>query len=209
MSNFDYNLKPNKNSIAKRKLVYGIGINDAEYRVCQMVDGKSVIDKYYKKWSAMLERCYCDKSQKKRPAYIGCTVCDEWLSFMTFRSWMMKQDWEGKHLDKDILVPGNKVYSPKNCIFVSIEINSLLTDHAAARGDYPQGVSWHKRVKKYSSNINKYGKRSHIGYYDSILLAETAYKNAKSLHLKEVAMSQSDIKLKNALLCISAELRAS
>jgi len=209
MSEFDYNLKPNKNSASKRNLLYGVGINNAEYKVCQIVDGKSVIDKYYKKWSAMLERCYCEKSQNKRPGYIGCTVCKEWLTFSNFKNWMESQDWKGKHLNKDILVLGYKIYSPETCLFVTGEINLLLTNHAYARGVYPQGVSWHKRIKKYSSSISKYGKRNHIGYYDLVSLAEKAYKKAKSLHLKEVAMSQHDIKLKNALLRISAELRVS
>jgi len=39
---------------------------------------------------------------------------------------MERQDWEGKHLDKDILIPGNKIYSPDRCIFVSSLINLLI-----------------------------------------------------------------------------------
>lgn len=42
----------------------------------------------------------------------------------------MDENWkphmEGWHLDKDILLKGNKVYSPETCAFVPAKINSLL-----------------------------------------------------------------------------------
>ena len=40
---------------------------------------------------------------------------------------MESQEWEGKQLDKDIVIPGNKVYSPDACIFVDKRINNLMT----------------------------------------------------------------------------------
>ena len=43
-------------------------------------------------------------------------------------------------MDKDILVKGNKVYSPDTCRFVPQYINSLLTNAAAIRGELPCGV---------------------------------------------------------------------
>ena len=94
-----------------KKLVCGVGINDAGYVVMEfetiIVDGKRKRKRvwacpYHQTWKGMLERCYSTKFQERNPTYIGCTVSKEWLVFSNFRAWMMTQDWQGKHLDKDI-----------------------------------------------------------------------------------------------------------
>ena len=83
----------------------------------------------YDIWSAMIERCYINK--KKYPAYYGIvTICDEWLVFQNFAEWYdeNKYECEGRlHVDKDILHPGNKVYSPENCILLPQRINELFS----------------------------------------------------------------------------------
>ena len=101
------------------KLVWGVGINDADYSVCPRVDGIHINCIYYQTWQSMLERCYSSKYQAKHPTYKSCTVCEEWLHFSNFRSWMVGQNHKGKFLDKDILELGNKIYSPETCIFVT------------------------------------------------------------------------------------------
>ena len=75
----------------------------------------------------MLGRAYSNKYKQIQPTYEGVTVCEEWHFFMRFRAWMM-QDCEGKHLDKDILFEGNKVYSPDTCVFVDGVVNTFLND---------------------------------------------------------------------------------
>jgi len=143
-----------KKSLGKRRLIYGIGINDADYMVSADINGKRVICRLYDTWHGMMRRCFSNKLHNKRPTYKGCSVCDEWLTFSNFRSWMMAQDWNNKHLDKDIINPGNKIYSPKNCVFVSTHVNALLTDHRSARGDFLQGVSYCKTSKMFKSEIS-------------------------------------------------------
>ena len=184
---------------SKRKLVYGIGINDANYTVCPVVEGKRAWCPYYRAWTGMLERCYCSKFQAKQPTYVGCAVTNEWRVFSAFRVWMVAQSWEGMELDKDLLIPGNKIYSPDTCLFVSRAVNLLLTDHAAARGPYPQGVSWHKGGAKYQAKCSVNGKRKHIGYFKTINEAEIAYLDFKSALIEDAAESQPDI-IKKALL---------
>lgn len=101
-----------------KKLVYGVGNNNADYAVEKKetigyVDGKQkrklvwVCD-YYRTWKSMLKRCYSAKYQERCPTYKGCTVSEDWLVFTNFRDWMMAQDWEGKQLDKDLLFEGIK-----------------------------------------------------------------------------------------------------
>jgi hypothetical protein len=133
----------------KSRKVFGVGINDAGYSVCvyDYVDGKrkKIWEcPYYTRWKSMLERSYSKKYIENNPTYIGCSVCEDWLVFSNFKMWMEKQDWENKHLDKDLLDVGNKVYDPYSCVFVPQIVNSFLTDRGNARGEFPLGVYFYK-----------------------------------------------------------------
>jgi len=184
-----------------KKLVFGFGINDADYMVQPRgPNGKQLKCPFYHIWCKMLERAYSPKLHAKRPTYIGVTVCEEWRSFMAFRAWMMEQDWEGKHLDKDILVPGNKVYSPDTCVFVAQEINTLLTDSAAKRGDWPIGVCWHKRVGKIFAQIMENGKKRHLGYFHSPHEAHLAWRKEKVRLVRKAAEECDDPRIAAGLL---------
>lgn len=156
----------------KEKKVFGIGVNDCPDPVhrYEKVNGKWKIVwrcSYYRVWYDMLKRCYCEPFLKKQPTYSGCSVCPEWVYFMTFKAWMVNQNFEGKHLDKDILFEGNKVYSPEPCRFVDKSLNLFLVDHAAARGEWPIGVSWHKASGKFVTQCSNpfTKKREHLGLF--------------------------------------------
>lgn len=98
----------------------------------------------HKKWTAMLERCYCPKYQLKKPTYIGCTVSDSWLNFQNFAKWFYRQPRKtGWHLDKDILVKGNKVYSEEFCCIVPKEIN-MLTLEGVDKGEFKRLALHHQ-----------------------------------------------------------------
>ena len=193
----------------KNKLVHGVGINDADYTVCPRgQDGRQVMCPYYRTWHSMIERAYCPKLHAKRPTYVGVTVCKEWHSFMTFRAWMEAQDWEGKHLDKDIIVPGNKVYSPATCAFVSREINNLLTDHAAARGKLPIGVHWHRQVEKFQARVSENGKRRTLGSFTTPEAAHRAWRKEKLRIVRTVARECDDPRVSAGLLRHSYRIEA-
>lgn len=83
------------------------------------------ITKAYNTWRNILKRCYCEKTQVKQPTYIGCSVDTIWHEFQSFAEWFDKNHIEGYHLDKDIKIKGNKVYSPETCIFVSRNENNV------------------------------------------------------------------------------------
>ncbi len=193
----------------KPKLVYGVGVNDADYAVRPNgLDGKRVWCPYYATWKGMLERAYSPKWHAKRPTYIGVTVCEEWHSFMAFRVWMETQDWEDKQLDKDIIVPGNKVYSPATCAFVSPQINSLLVDCAAARGKLPIGVSLHKPGNKFYAHINEDGKRRHLGSFTTPEAAHRAYNKEKVRIVRAAASECDDPRVSAGLLRHSYRIEA-
>ena len=53
---------------------------------------------------------------------------------------MSAQDHFGKHLDKDIKVKGNKVYSPENCDFVTPAENVVEANAKRYKFVSPSGV---------------------------------------------------------------------
>ena len=65
------------------KLVCGKGFNDKTRPV--NVDGKIV--KEYALWQRMLERCFSEKYQTRRPTYKGCNVSDNFLNYSFFYDW--------------------------------------------------------------------------------------------------------------------------
>ena len=174
------------------RLVYGHGINDVDDPTWIVVDGRRIHDPYYKVWRSMLCRAYSRRFHATRPTYIGVSVCDEWLRFSAFKSWMIEQDWKDKQLDKDILVPGNKIYAPDRCLFVTTAINNLLLDRGADRGRYPQGVSWKKKNKKYQVVFSIDGASKHWGLYDTVSEASQAYRDAKSDYIRRIADEQTE-----------------
>lgn len=158
------------------KLVFGIGINDAIYPTQRKLD--KWICPYYKVWKSMLGRCYYD-SEKYLPYYKDITVCEDWKYFSNFRAWMEKQNWEGLELDKDILVENNTIYSPSTCCFVPKDINMLLTDRKAARGEFPIGVSFNKQRGLFAGYVVDF-KQIHLGYFSSPEAAHQAWRLAKA-----------------------------
>lgn len=195
-----------------RKLVYGVGINDADY-VTQKKESVGYVDgkrkrklvwncPYYQTWVGMLKRCYSTKYQEKRPTYKGCSVSDEWLTFSNFKNWMENQDWEGKQLDKDLLLEGNKVYSSETCVFVAPMVNSFTIDCRAARGEWLIGVYWDKRDRRFHSRCNNpfTKKLEHLGLFTCELEAHQAWLKRKLELAYELAAIQTDERVAKALI---------
>ena len=186
----------------------GVGINDADYNVYETenVDGKLKIVwmcPFYRTWKSMLERCYSSKYQSKHPTYKGCSVCVNWLIFSKFKSWMEKQDYQGKQLDKDLLKEGNKVYSPKYCIFVDRKVNLFVIDCGASRGEYMIGVCWNNAAGKVQAGVRNpfTGKIEHLGLFNNELDAHLAWKARKHELACQLANSEycNDPRLAQAL----------
>ena len=149
----------------------------------------------YRAWSRVLERAYSEKWLIAYPCYAGTKVSEEWHNFQNFAEWCEGQkffnarDDKGKRyaLDKDILVKGNKTYSPETCCFVPAELNSLLITANKVRDILPVGVSFYKKTGKFKASGGFYGKAKHIGYYETPEEAFIAYKKAKESYIKEMA----------------------
>lgn len=186
----------------RTKLVYGVGINDADYPVFKTENGKIAWSCPYRRtWSNMLKRAYTDEFKREHPTYQDVTVCDEWHSFMCFRSWMVEQDWKGKELDKDILFQGNKVYSPDRCVFVDRVVNTFFLDSAATRGEWPIGVYWKEQRHKFVSRCrNPFTKKTEfLGYFTCPHHAHLAWKKRKHELACQLAEIQTDERVAEAL----------
>jgi len=166
----------------KNKLIYGVGTND--YSGSVSLNGKHF--KSYNCWRSMLHRCYSAKCEIRYPTYIGCIVCEEWLSFNTFKKFYDKNYKEGFHLDKDILIEGNKIYSAEACAFVPGYINQLLVDRENARGDLPLGII--KNGNSYMAQCSRgYNERSNKTF-KTIEQAQAWYSITKQAIVKEQAL---------------------
>jgi len=183
------------------KPVFGIGINDLDRDVTWKVDGKRVVCPFYRTWQNMLGRCYDLKFHERHPSYTECATTDQWIRLSGFEKWMLTQDWQGKQLDKDIIVSGNKLYSPDTCAFITKQLNLFVMDTAATRGEWPIGASWTKRDQAFKSEIRNpfTQRREGLGYYDNPEDAHLAWKRRKHEFACQYADQQTDSRVAEAL----------
>lgn len=150
----------------------------------------------YRKWESMIDRVYgrdC-KVDDKNP-YHDVYISEDFRWFKTFKDWCNKQigfNNEGWALDKDILVKGNKLYSPEACCFVPAELNSLLVNNRAVRGSFPVGVYYDKSRNNFQAYVRVNGERKSLGRHGTVEEAFYAYKKAKEDYIKEVAKKWKD-----------------
>ena len=171
------------------------------------VFGKGMIGEKYNKdklkecsaWHDMLRRCYDEKYHITKPTYKECFVCEEWMLFDNFYEWIHNQDnfnkWKSGYkwcIDKDILIKGNKIYSPETCCLIPENINSLFTKRQNDRGKYPIGVSCYKQENKFIARVNNpfVSGCETIGIYNTSEEAFYAYKKRKEDIIKQVARKE-------------------
>ena len=144
-------------------------------------------------WRGMLKRCYNPTGRYEPETYNGITVSNIWHNFENFHSWYIEKltnlpdvdfTWQ---LDKDLLFPGNKIYSPEVCCLVPHAVNSLFTDCGRSRGQYPLGVF--KSGNKYQAQCRHPFKPRIIGRYSKISEAQVAYWEQKFDAIKTVTLA--------------------
>ena len=137
----------------------------------------------YNKWADMINRCYNPYTLNKKPCYIDVVVCEEWHNFQNFAKWYEENYYnyyEKLYLDKDILIKGNKIYSPETCIFVPHEINEIFSGINEIKG--------YRVIKgKYIAYIKVDKKQKHLGSFNSKEEAFNVYKIAKENQIKQLS----------------------
>lgn len=177
--------------------VFGIGMIGSKYpsRI------NSIKTREYKAWVAMLNRCTDEKLKEEEPTYQDVTCCKEWLLYENFYEWLYSQDNFDKWingdrwaLDKDILVKGNKIYSPETCCLVPKNVNNLFLKRESKRGNMPIGVHKNKKWNGYHASCrNPFTNRTeYLGSYSTPERAFQIYKDYKEKLIKQVAQVEFD-----------------
>ena len=153
------------------------------YSVGYIGVGKHVVSvnkihtRMYKVWSAMIRRCYSNTSEYLYHSYYQkCVVCEEWKNMQNFGDWYEDNyyECEGRlHLDKDILFPGNKTYSPSTCLLIPQSLNALFINHINKSG-LPNGID-RADNGRYTASYNNH----HLGTFDAIKEAYQVYSSVK------------------------------
>lgn len=140
--------------------------------------------KSYQVWSSMSRRCKVGgKIQTSRPTYGGCALSDEFSDFQHFAPWYQDQIGYGiqdYEVDKDLLVPGNKVYGPLSCVLLPEGLNAFLASKIRNRGKYLQGVSVCRKTGKFCAAMRVGGDKVWLGRFSTEVAAHDAYKAAKA-----------------------------
>lgn len=195
------------------KKVHGVGINDLPDHLTMIeeryvdVSGKTRRRKiwvcpFYRTWSAILRRCYSKAELANNPTYHDKSICDDWIYFSNFKFWMENQDWEDKVLDKDLLIEGNKVYSPETCVFVTQQVNKFVLERTTDRG-LPIGASWSEKKNGYVCAIGDgrgEGKTKHLGMFNNPWYAHLAWATEKLKMAKDIAGKLDNKQLADALI---------
>lgn len=156
----------------QRKLICGVGRNDASYSTSMTDSGRQLRDPAYTAWHNMLKRCYEQKVQ----AYKDASVCDEWRSFSSFRRWWLENWKDTWCLDKDLL-SDSKTYGPETCIFIPQWLNKFIVFHTERKGSWPTGVVFSQ--KKFQAQVSVKSKRIYLGLFDTPEEASEAGKKNK------------------------------
>ena len=168
-------------SIVRRNSLYGVGVNDASYVTTPTVDGSVLWDPAYRAWVDMMRRAYDQEFHEKQPTYLDVTVCIQWHSFSSFRVWWLANYREDWHLDKDLLLVGNREYGPDACVYIPGWLNNFTIARGALRGEFPIGVCLCKQTGKYKSRCCNpiAGKKHSLGYFTTPEAAHQAWLKYK------------------------------
>ena len=196
--------------------VYGWGINDVDYKVQIKVEQPRVDGKrkqkhifhcpYYLDWKGMIERCFSERIHNKQPYYIGTTICAEWQYLSNFIRWVDSQpnkDWQNCEIDKDILAPHRKHYSPETCAYVPSMVNGFVLNCKRSRGDLMLGVSRNRQgsINPYQAYCNNpfTMNKDYLGVFPTELEAHLAWQERKHEYACQLADLQTDERIASRL----------
>lgn len=148
--------------------------------------------------------CRSENFDGKHPSYKDVTVCEEWWNYQNFAKWYNDHKYNIEDdflcIDKDILYPESKIYSPKTCCLIPNSINEIFKDFKNYKNDdLPIGVSIRNDSKsiKYrarTTSINEFGDVYYSNKtFDNVLDAFIFYKVQKEKYIKYLANKYKNI----------------
>lgn len=149
-------------------------------------DGK--LSRAYSIWSAMVGRCYPKEYGYLMPTYLDCTIEQGWHDFQNFAEWFYSHDYSdlGYQLDKDLLVPKNKLYSAETCCFLPRELNMAIAPRKSSAVDDSKRKVY--SPNKFPVTIGMNGKTSYIGSFSCPYEADRVYAEIKERYVKNKAI---------------------
>lgn len=165
-----------------KRTVYGIG-----YLGCSDAEANRTDNYIYSKWANMMQRCYDEITHKLKPYYAPCTVCEEWLNYSNYRLWHIENAMGDRKvdLDKDILIPGNTVYSSETCTLVTHFANTIFE---TTRG-MESNIVKNNDTGKYDVSMTILGTRKEVGSFDTEEEATQGFFDYKNDYITEFAKS--------------------
>lgn len=148
--------------------------------------------KPYEVWSGMMKRCY-NEHCTRHIWYEDCEVDERWHNFATFYQWWNENYYElpdgmGRiELDKDFKVKECRIYSPDTCLLIPQRINGAKPKARTIDREFPIGLTYQANRGKYQVRMNKYGRDTIIGLYDTKEEAFAVLKREKEGELKRLA----------------------
>ncbi len=181
-----------------KRTVYGVGY------ISKFPEARN--NKFYYMWNNMLRRCY-SPSLAEVKVYEGCTVYEEWHDYANFYRWMEEHYYEVKgdkmSIDKDIIMRGNKEYSPFFCVIIPMYLNSMFNFENREKSSTGV-VGVHERSGKYNTKIHK----EWLGTYDTVEHASVVYKAAKkSIMLDSILNYRKEMPYETFLRLYNAIMR--
>lgn len=147
----------------------------------------------YLVWVAMLQRCYVDLKGKQKPYYGIATVCEEWLNFQNFAEWYENHYYdisnERLHIDKDIKIKNNKIYSPDTCILIPQSINEVFRDNKRKSMDNDLPMT----IRRCKSGYKVSFRNENLGIYESVDECINKYNDKRVNYIKELVNGYGDL----------------
>ena len=143
---------------------------------------------FYSVWTGLMRRCFDINFKNKRKTYQNCTVDKTWHNFQNFAKWALNQKYEEFwELDKDILIKGNKHYSPDTCCFVPMKINLMFNGKTLLNDSTEISTGIYKRGSIFYVYCCDGKTQKYLGKADSVQDAKNIYKFGKENIIKLTA----------------------
>lgn len=146
-----------------------------------------VVKTSYHTWRDMIRRCYDTFTILKNPAYVGVTVCEDWLCFSNYELWYDINYIPNFQIDKDLTIIGNRVYRPEACCFLPRRLNCIIGAKSYSGKVLPTGVSLHKRDGVFNAKCWDGYRLVHLGDFSCANDAQEAYIVYKTNLVRSVA----------------------
>lgn len=160
-------------------------------------DGKKYYREEYNTWVAMHRRA--ENYSGTKPTYKDVSISKEWWNYQNFAKWYNNNRYDVPNdklrLDKDILVPGNKLYSEQTCCLIPDRINQIFKQYQPKADGLPTGVT--REYNRYRIRISYYDEfgiiHHHRESFDNCDDAFNHYKVYKELFIHEMAEQYKSI----------------